>query len=236
MGTSGERPLSRENVTESVEGCLRRLGTDRIDVLYLHRPDRETPIDETFDALDSLVQRGLVRTVGVSNWTAGETGYSVGRQRALGRAEPTSVQVYWSLVGREVEQEIVPVCTRLDLGVVVWSPLAAGFLADRHDGRRAAHAFPPVDESVGDTVLKVVREIATETGLTPAAVSIAWLLARPEVTSVVIGASTLKQLEANLAAVDLTLDTSQLAALEAASAINPIYPRWWETALGVTTT
>ena len=109
-GRQHQRPLSRENVTGSVEDSLRRLGTDRIDVLYLHRPDRSTPIEETFDALDNLVERGLVRTVGVSNWTAGETAYTVGRQRALGRAEPTSVQVYWSLVGREVEQEIVPAC------------------------------------------------------------------------------------------------------------------------------
>jgi aryl-alcohol dehydrogenase-like predicted oxidoreductase len=232
-GREHERPLSRENVTASVEDSLRRLGTDRIDVLYLHRPDRSTPIEETFDALDDLVGRGLVGTVGVSNWTAGETGYTVGRQRGLGRSEPTSVQVYWSLVGREVEQEIVPTCTRLDVGVVVWSPLAGGFLADRHNGRRTLHAFPPVDETLGAKVLEALRGIAAESGTTPAAVAIAWLLARPEVTSVIIGASRMEQLDANLAAADLKLETNHLATLEAASAIDPIYPRWWDTAMGV---
>ncbi len=232
-GRSHERPLGRENVTASVEDSLRRLGTDRIDVLYLHRPDRATPIEETLDALDALVERGLVRTFGVSNWTAGETGYSVGRQRTLGQGEPTSVQVYWSLVGRDVEQEIVPACTRLDVGVVVWSPLAGGFLADRTGGRRAIYAFPPVDETVGVRVLHALRGVAAELETTPAAVAIAWLLARPEVTSVIIGASSLEQLEANLVASDLVLDASQLAVLEQASAIDPIYPRWWDTAMGV---
>ena len=232
-GRTHERPLGRENVIASVEDSLRRLGTDRIDVLYVHRPDRTTPIEETFDALDTLVERGLVRTLGVSNWTAGETGYSVGRQRALGRAEPTSVQVYWSLVGREVEQEIVPAASRLDVGVVVWSPLAGGFLADRLDGRRATYAFPPVDETLGARVLEALRAVAAELGTTPAAVALAWLLTRPEVTSVVIGASRLEQLESNLAAADLKLDANQLRALDDASAIDPIYPRWWETAMEV---
>jgi aryl-alcohol dehydrogenase-like predicted oxidoreductase len=232
-GRMHERPLGRENVIASVEDSLRRLGVDRIDVLYVHRPDRTTPIEETFDALDTLVERGLVCTIGVSNWTAGEIGYTVGRQRALERAEPTSVQVYWSLVGREVEQEIVPACSRLNVGVVVWSPLAGGFLADRRDGRRLTHAFPPVDETLGAKALEALRGVAAESGTTPAAVAIAWLLARPDVTSVIIGASRLEQLEANLAAADLKLDASQLRALDDATAIDPIYPRWWDAAMGV---
>ncbi len=212
MGGRQDRPLSRENVTLSVEDSLRRLATDRIDVLYLHRPDRSTPIDETFDALDALVSRGLVRTVGVSNWTAGETGYAVGRQRALGRVELTSVQVYWSLVGRDVEQEIAPTCQRLGVGIVVWSPLAGGYLAGRSDGRRSAWEFPPVDEAVGPRVVTELRRVAEEVGATPARVAISWLLTRPEVTSVIVGASSLAQLEENLAAATLELDEIQIAA------------------------
>jgi aryl-alcohol dehydrogenase-like predicted oxidoreductase len=235
LGMAGghDRPLSRENVTASVERSLRRLATDRIDVLYLHRPDRSTPMDETFDALDALVSRGLVRAVGVSNWTAGETGYAVGRQRALGRVEPTSVQVYWSLVGRDVEQEIVPACRRLGVGVVVWSPLAGGYLAGRSDGRRTTWAFPPVDAAVGPPVLTVLRRLAADLGVTPARVAIAWLLRRPEVTSVIIGASTPAQLEDNLAAATLELDDAHVDQLDEAGAVPPIYPRWWDDAMGV---
>jgi aryl-alcohol dehydrogenase-like predicted oxidoreductase len=233
MSSQGERPLSRENVKARVEESLGRLGTDRIDVLYLHRPDRSTPIEETFDALDELVGRGLLRSVGVSNWTAGETGYAVGRQRALGRAEPTSVQVYWSLVGRDVEQEITPTCERLGVGVVVWSPLAGGYLAGRGDGRRAVWAFPPVDDAVGERVLRVLRKVADELEVKPARVAISWLLTRPEVTSVIVGASSLTQLEENLAAATLKLGEGHVRALDEASAVPPIYPRWWDTAMGV---
>jgi aryl-alcohol dehydrogenase-like predicted oxidoreductase len=232
-GLGADRPLARQNVIASVENSLRRLRTDRIDVLYLHRPDRSTPIDETFDALDDLVARGLVGAVGVSNWSAGETGYAVGRQRALARVEVTSVQVYWSLVGRDVEHEIVPTCRRLGLGVVIWSPLAAGYLAGRSGGRRSALAFPPVDESMGAKVVAGLRRIAEDLDTTPASVAIAWLLSRPEVTSVIVGASTLAQLEQNLAAIDLKMDESQLAALTNVSAIPSTYPRWWDTAMGI---
>ncbi|HEY6530800.1 MAG TPA: aldo/keto reductase [Acidimicrobiales bacterium] len=232
-GGGHERPLARESVIADVEASLRRLGRERIDILSLHRPDRRTPIEETFDALQELVERDLVRTVGVSNWTAGETAYAVGRQRGLGQAEPTSVQVYWSLVGREVEHEIVPLCQRLDLGVVVWSPLAGGYLADRRDGRHAETAFPPINRIAGARVLASLRFVAKESGSTPAAVALAWLLRRPEVTTVLVGASTMKQLDANLAASRLELEDDLAADLDDVSAILPIYPRWWDQAMGL---
>ena len=232
-GLGADRPLARDNVMASVEESLRRLRTDHIDVLYLHRPDRSTPIDETFDALGELVDRGLVRTVGTSNWSAGETGYAVGRQRALDREDLTSVQIYWSLVGREAEQEIVPTCNRLGVGVVVWSPLAAGYLAGRTDGRRSGLAFPPVDDRRGPAVLQEVGRVGSEIGASPAAVALAWLLQRPEVGSVIVGASTMSQLEQNLAAAELHLEAAHIAALDEVSAVAPIYPRWWDTAMGV---
>ena len=232
-GGSHARPLARESVIADVEASLRRLGIERIDILYLHRPDRLTSIDETFDALDEVVSRGLVRTVGVSNWTAGETGYAIGRQRALGRAEPTSAQVYWSLVGREVEHEIAPLCHRLDLGVVVWSPLAGGYLADRRDGRHAATGFPPVNRIAGARVLSSLRFIADELDTTPAVVALAWLLRRPEVTSVVVGASSVKQLEANLSAANLEIEDDLAGDLDEVSAIAPTYPKWWDVEMGL---
>lgn len=234
FGGGHDHPLAGGNVTADVEASLRRLGLDHVDVLYLHRPDRTTPMEETFDAVEALISRGLVTTVGVSNWTAGETGYVVGRQRAIGAAEPTSVQVYWSLVGREVEHEIVPTCGRLGVGVVVWSPLAAGFLTGRSDGRRAAFAFPPVDELLGSRVLAALDRVADEIGATPAAVALAWLLHRDEVTSVIVGASSMAQLEQNLGAATLELADSHLAALDGASTIPPTYPAWWDEAMGVT--
>jgi aryl-alcohol dehydrogenase-like predicted oxidoreductase len=141
--------------------------------------------------------------------------------------------VYWSLVGRDVEEEIVPTCRRLDVGVVVWSPLAGGYLAARADGRRAAWAFPPVDDVIGPRVLEVLQQVAAELGVTPARVAIAWLLRRPEVTSVIIGASSVEQLDDNLAAATLELDDAHATALDEASAVPPIYPRWWDAAMGV---
>jgi aryl-alcohol dehydrogenase-like predicted oxidoreductase len=233
-GGRHERPLARENVIADVEASLRRLGRERIDVLSLHRPDRRTPIDETLDALEELVGRGLVRTIGVSNWSAGETGYAVGRQRALGQAAPTSVQVYWSLVGRDVEHDIVPTCRRLDLGVVVWSPLAGGYLADRRDGRHVQTGFPPINRIAGARVLASLRFVAKEMGTTSAAVALAWLLRRPEVSTVLVGASGVKQLDADLAAARLELEDDLAADLDDVSAVDPIYPRWWDEAMGLT--
>lgn len=232
-GGNHERPLARENVIADVEASLRRLGRDQIDVLSLHRPDRLTPIDETFDALAELVERGLVRTIGVSNWSASETAYAVGRQRALGLAEATSVQAYWSLMGRDVEHEVVPMCRRLDLGMIVWSPLSGGYLADRRDGRHAATSFPPVNRIAGARVLASLRFVAKEMGTTPAAVALAWLLRQPEVSTILIGASNVKQLDADLAAAGLDLEDDLAADLDDVSAIAPIYPRWWDQAMGL---
>jgi aryl-alcohol dehydrogenase-like predicted oxidoreductase len=143
------------------------------------------------------------------------------------------VQVYWSLVGRDVEHEIVPTCRQLGVGVVVWSPLAAGYLTGRADGRRAAWAFPPVEEDLGARVLAALGKLAGELDVTPARVALAWLLHRDEVTSVIVGASSMAQLDDNLAAADLKLDDAQLRALDDASHIPPTYPQWWDAAMGV---
>ena len=235
FGPSGphDAGLSYDNVVACAEDSLRRLGIDRIDLFQLHRPDRSVPIEETLRALDDLVDRGLVRYFGVSNFTAAEVAYAVGWQRARERPPIAAVQVYYSLVGRDVEHEIVPLCTRQDIGLLVWSPLASGFLARREGGRRSAFAFPPVDPEVGARALDAVGAVADARGVTLAQVSIAWLLAQPVVTSVIIGASTMAQLDDNLAAADLVLTPDELLRLDAATAPAPIYPAWWDRAMGV---
>ena len=191
------------------------------------------PIEETLRALDDLVDRGLVRYFGVSNFTASEVAYAVGWQRARERPPIAAVQVYYSLVGRDVEHEIVPLCTRQDIGLLVWSPLASGYLARREGGRRSTFAFPPVDPEAGARALDAVGAIADARGVTLAQVSIAWLLAQPVVTSVIIGASTMTQLDDNLAAAGLVLTPDELLRLDAATAPAPIYPAWWDRAMGV---
>jgi len=235
FGPSGphDAGLSYNNVVACAEDSLRRLAIDHIDLFQLHRPDRSVPIEETLRALDDLVDRGLVRYFGVSNFTAAEVAYAVGWQRARERPPIAAVQVYYSLVGRDVEHEIVPLCTRQDLGLLVWSPLASGFLARREGGRRSSFAFPPVDPEVGARALDAVGAVADARGVTLAQVSIAWLLAQQVVTSVIIGASTVAQLDDNLAAADLVLTPDELLRLDAATAPAPIYPAWWDRAMGV---
>lgn len=240
VGFGSPRPgaLAYDVVVASCEASLRRLGTDRIDLYQLHCPDRTTPIDETLRALDDLVTRGLVRAIGTSNFRAWETSAAVARQRALGRTAFGATQLYYSLVGREAEHELIPQCRADDLGVIVWSPLAGGYLTGRYrdgaeGGRRSAHTFPPVAPDAGARALDAAERIAAARGVSLARIALAWTLAQPGVTSVIIGASSLRQLDDNLAAATLKLDADELAALDAATALPPVYPAWWDTAMGV---
>jgi aryl-alcohol dehydrogenase-like predicted oxidoreductase len=232
-GADSMSGLSYENVVACAEASLRRLGIDYIDLFQFHRPDRSVPIEETLRAIDELVERGLVRYFGVSNFTAAEIAYALGWQRARERPAVAAVQAYYSLVGRDVEHEIVPLCERQQVGLLVWSPLAGGYLARRDDGRRASFPFPPVDPETGARALDAVGAIADAHGVSPAQVSIAWLLARPAVTSVIIGASTMAQLEDNLAAAELVLEPAELTRLDAATQPGSLYPAWWDVAMGI---
>ncbi|ONH22239.1 aldo/keto reductase [Pseudofrankia asymbiotica] len=230
--------LAYDAVVASCEASLRRLGTDRIDLYLLHRPDRATPLEETLRALDDLVARGLVRAVGTSNFRAWETAAAVARQRALGRTPPSAAQLYYSLVGREAEHELIPQCRADDVGVIVWSPLAGGYLTGRYrdgagSGRRGVHSFPPVAPDLGPRALDAAGRIAAARGVSLAQVALAWVLVRPGVTSVIVGASTLEQLDDNLAAAKLDLGADEIAALDAATALTPIYPAWWDPAMGI---
>ncbi len=230
--------LSYDNVVAACEASLTRLGLDHIDLFQLHRPDRTTPMEETLRALDDLVTRGLVRAIGTSNFRAWETAAAVAHQRTLGRAACTAVQLYYSLVAREAEHELIPQARADDLGVVVWSPLSSGFLTGRYrepdaDGRRKTFTFPPVDPQRGDRALAALTAVADGRGVSMAQVALAWVLAQPGITSTIVGASSLEQLDDNLAAAALALTDDELATLDAATALAPIYPAWWDPAMGI---
>jgi aryl-alcohol dehydrogenase-like predicted oxidoreductase len=161
---------SRYHIMDQVKGSLRRLGTDHIDLYMLHGFDPATPIEEMVRALDDLVRQGHVRYVGVSNWAAWQIAEALGISERLNAARFQSVQSYYSLVGRELEREIVPMLTAKRLGLMVWSPLAGGYLSGKYrdgpEGRRSTVAFPPIDEGRGSAILPVLERIAAAHGTT----------------------------------------------------------------------
>jgi aryl-alcohol dehydrogenase-like predicted oxidoreductase len=224
--------LSYRHVIGNAEAALRRLGTDWIDLYLLHQPDFVTPWEETLRALDDLVSRGLVRYVGWSNFSAWHAARGQGIQEQRGYAPFVSGQIYYSLIGREAEHEILPYCRAAGLGTLIWSPLAGGFLSGKYTrrdpagegGRRAAFSVPPVDLERGYDAVETMREIADARDVPVAHIAYAWLLAKPEVSSVIVGASRPEQLADNLAAAELALTDDELAALDALDPPAPLYP------------
>lgn len=229
-----ERGSSRGHIMDQVEQSLERLGTDHIDLYQVHGTDTVTPIDETLRAFDDLVSRGLVRYVGVSNWQAWRIAKALGISERKDYARFETVQAYYSIAGRDLERDIVPMLTEEKLGLMVWSPLAGGLLSGKYgpgapgngEGRRASFNFPPVDEDKAWPIVAIMRDVAKAHDATVASVALAWILARPFVMSIIIGASRMDQLEQNLAAVDLQLTADELARLDEASALTPEYPGW----------
>jgi aryl-alcohol dehydrogenase-like predicted oxidoreductase len=229
-----DRGLSYRHVVSSCEASLRRLGREAIDLYQLHMPDFQTPLEETLRALDDLRRRGLVRYVGWSNFPAWYAAKAQGLQANSGQAPFVSAQVYYSLVGRELELEVLPSCRDAGVGVLVWSPLAGGYLSGKYSsatpdgggGRRASFDFPPVDKVRGEDVLASLRSIASELGRSPSQVALAWLLHQRGITSVIVGASSPEQLEQNLGAAEVQLTREALEALDDASRIPLTYPHW----------
>lgn len=229
MGTS------RIAVMREVEGSLERLGTDWIDLYQVHGWDATTPIEETLRALDDCVRQGKVRYIGLSNFAAWQIAHADGVARLLGTERFCSVQAYYSLVGRELEREILPATEHLGLGTMIYSPLAAGFLSGKYtdtgdggtaEGRRSTFSFPPVDPASGDPVVRVLREIGDAHGVSPSRVAISWVLRRDGVTSVIVGARKHEQLVDNLAATELDLGDDEMARLDEVSRQRPEYPQW----------
>ncbi|WP_349957549.1 aldo/keto reductase [Rhizobium sp. ZPR3] len=237
-GVMGDKPndrgASRGHIMDSVQASLDRLQTDHIDLYQIHATDTVTPIDETLRALDDLVSRGLVRYVGVSNWQAWRIAKALGISERRGFARFETVQAYYSIAGRDLEREIVPLMSEEKLGLMVWSPLAGGLLSGKYgpgapgngEGRRASFDFPPVDKDRAWACVAAMREVAEKHGSSVATVALAWILAKPFVTSIIIGAKRLDQLDQNLAAVKLKLDAGDIAKLDEVSALAPEYPGW----------
>jgi aryl-alcohol dehydrogenase-like predicted oxidoreductase len=237
-GAMGDKPndrgASRGHIMDSVEKSLERLQTDHIDLYQIHGTDSVTPIDETLRAMDDLVSRGLVRYVGVSNWQAWRIAKALGISERRGFARFETVQAYYSIAGRDLERDIVPMMNEEKVGLMVWSPLAGGLLSGKYgpgapgngEGRRAAFDFPPVDKDRAWACVAVMREIAEKHGASVATVALAYVLAKPFVTTVIIGAKRIEQLDQNLAAVGLKLDADDLKKLDEVSELAPEYPGW----------
>jgi aryl-alcohol dehydrogenase-like predicted oxidoreductase len=225
---------SRLHIMEGIKASLKRLQLDHIDLYQIHGFDPATPIEETVRALDTLVQHGHVRYVGVSNWAAWQIVKALGIAERLGLARFDSLQAYYTLAGRDLEREIVPMLRSEGVGLLVWSPLAGGFLSGKYtradqtveDSRRAGFDFPPVDKPRGYDCIDAMRTIAEAHGATVAQIAIAWLLHQPAVSSVIIGAKRMEQLEDNLKAVDISLNAAELETLNRASALPKEYPGW----------
>ena len=229
-----DRGASRGHIMDSVEASLDRLQMDHIDLYQIHGNDSVTPIDETLRALDDLVSGGLVRYVGVSNWQAWKIAKAFGISERKDYARFETLQAYYSIAGRDLEREIVPLLTEEKMGLMVWSPLAGGLLSGKYgpgasgngEGRRANFDFPLVDKDRAWECVAAMREVAAKHGVSVAEVALAFILAKPFVTSVIIGAKRVEQLEENLKAVDLVLDTDDMARLDTVSALPPEYPGW----------
>lgn len=243
FGATGEGPngrgASRYHLIDACKASLKRLQLDHVDLYQVHGFDPATPIEETLRALDTLVQHGHVRYVGVSNWAAWQIAKALGIAERLGLHRFASLQAYYTLAGRDLERELAPVLLSEEVGLMVWSPLAGGFLSGKYsgggtaaDGRRAAFDFPPINTERGDAVIATMRPIAESRGVSVARIALAWLLHQRVVTSVIVGAKRPDQLEDNLAAAEIDLTGEELAALDAVSKLPREYPGWMQERQG----
>jgi aryl-alcohol dehydrogenase-like predicted oxidoreductase len=222
---------SRLHLIDACKASLKRLQLDHIDLYQIHGFDPATPIEEQVRALDILVQHGHVRYVGVSNWAAWQIVKALGISERAGLARFETLQAYYFIAGRDLEREIVPMLRSEGLGLLVWSPLAGGLLSGKYsggsgEGRRANFDFPPVDRPRAETCIDAMRTVAEARGVSVAQVALAWLLHRRAVTSVIVGAKRLDQLEDNIAATRLSLSDAELDTLDAVSALPAEYPGW----------
>jgi aryl-alcohol dehydrogenase-like predicted oxidoreductase len=235
-GTKGinSRGASRYHIIDGVKASLKRLQLDHIDLYQLHGFDTATPIEEALRALDTLVQHGHVRYIGVSNWAAWQIAKALGISERLGLARFESLQAYYTIAGRDLEREIVPMLKSENLGLMVWSPLAGGLLSGKYKrdgsstepGRRTNFSFPPVNMDRAFDCIDAMTQMAEAKGVTVAQIALAWLLHQKVVTSVIIGAKRVGQLDDNIAATQVKLNDDELAALDEVSQLAQEYPGW----------
>jgi aryl-alcohol dehydrogenase-like predicted oxidoreductase len=236
---ANEVGLSRLHIIQAVEASLERLGTDYIDLYQIHRYDSVTNLEDTVRALDDLVRQGKVRYIGCSNLAAWQMMKALAISRHEGLERFRCTQSYYSLAGRELEREIVPFLKDQNLGLLVWSPLAGGFLSGKFTrgnsgdeaARRASFDFPPINKDKAYDIIDVLLALAKERNASAAQVALAWLLAQPVTTSVIIGARRMDQLEDNLKSVDIALSADELKRLDEVSKLPLEYPAWMSGAI-----
>ncbi len=235
MGTGpNAQGASRGHIMDSVKASLERLQLDHIDLYQIHANDCVTPIEETMRALDDLVSEGLVRYVGVSNWRAGKIATALGVSAASRYVRFETLQAYYSIAGRDIEREHVHVLNDEQMGLLVWSPLAGGMLAGKfsrenaspEDSRRTSFDYPVMDMERTWNCIDAMRKVADAHGVSVARIALAWLLAKSHVTSVIIGAKRMDQLEDNIAATDIVLTADEMATLDDVSKLSLEYGDW----------
>ena len=240
MGSMGPGPndagISRYHLMHQIDASLARLGTDHVDLYQIHGWDTQTPMDEALRALDDIVRSGRARYVGVSNWAAWQIVKALGISERLGLEKFASLQAYYTVAGRDLEREIVPMLLSEGVGLMVWSPLAGGLLSGKYtrgeggnsagEGRRAAFDFPPVESDRADALIAAMRPMAEARGSSVAAIALGWLLHQEVVSSVIVGAKRADQLADNIAACEVELSAADLTRLDELSALPREYPGW----------
>lgn len=238
FGPTGDGPnargTSRSHMLYALEGSLKRLQVDHIDLYQIHGFDQITPMEETLRALETVVQQGKVRYIGVSNWAAWQIAKAVGISNQFNLTRFASLQAHYTIAGRDLERELVPMMESEGIGLMVWSPLAGGFLSGKYsrdgakegDNRRATFDFPPVNEERGYNVIDAMKPIAEAKGLSIAQIALAWLLHQKAVTSVIIGAKKPEQLDDNIASTKVVLTDAELKILDEVSKLPAEYPGW----------
>ena len=242
MGTMGPGPndagVSRYHLMHQIDASLKRLGTDHVDLYQIHGWDPTTPMEEALRALDDMVRSGRVRYIGVSNWAAWQIVKALGISARLGLESFASLQAYYTVAGRDLEREIVPMLLSEGVGLMVWSPLAGGFLSGKYtrgaddrsqgEGRRASFDFPPVNMDRGYDLIEAMKQMADSRndGASVAQIALAWLLYQPVVSTVIVGAKRADQLADNLAACAIELTAAEMAELNKLSELPSEYPGW----------
>jgi aryl-alcohol dehydrogenase-like predicted oxidoreductase len=229
--------LSRSHIFDSIDGSLRRLKMDYVDLYQIHGADIDTPIEETLAALDIVARSGKVRYIGFCNLPAWYAMKAIAFAREQGINSFVSAQMYYSVASRDIEREIVPMAMDTNLAILPWSPLSGGLLSGKFDlekpgpenARQTKFDFPPVDKERTKKILKELRRVSEEMGISMARVALAWLLTRPFVTSVIIGAKTREQLMDNLAASEVNMAPEHITQIDTASALPSEYPGWMVT-------
>ena len=242
MGAMGpgrnDAGISRHHLMDQIDASLKRLGMDHIDLYQIHGWDSQTPMEEALRALDDIVRSGRVRYIGVSNWAAWQIAKALGVSERLGLEKFASLQAYYTVAGRDLEREIVPMLRSEGVGLMVWSPLAGGFLSGKYqrgdddrsqgEGRRASFDFPPVEMDRGYDLIEAMRVMADSRGegASVAQIALAWLLYQPVVSTVIVGAKRADQLADHIAACQIELTAAELAELDKLSALPSEYPGW----------